>query len=1046
MRTNIKLLITLFFLTFFTFGIAQVKTVTGNVTDSDGFPVADAYVSVEGTENGVYTDLNGNYTIDANQGDTLSVEFVGFETQTIAVGSADTYNVKLSSGTVELEGVVATAFGIEREKKALGYAVSEVSGDDLSGSGEQNVIQGLAAKASGVQVIGSGGTPGASSKVIIRGIKSFSSTDPLIVVDGVVIDNSTIQSTAGDYPFNQNLSAVNASNRALDIDPDDIESVSVLKGPAAAALYGSKAGNGVIIYTTKKGKARRGIGIDLSYSTEISEVNKLPEFQNIYGAGVDGQFIEPANPGPDGLYGNNSSDPYGADDVSTGTPLSWGPDVRKANLPIYDNLGNFYKTGISQKVNLALYGGNEKQTFRVSTGYTNMEGIIPNSDMSRHNIRVSGDSKLGSIFKVGGSATYTRTAGTKIQNGSNLAGASLSLFRAPITFNLADYTLPGTGYSNNYFFLYDNPFYSAYKNPFTDEINRTNGNIYLSYIDLDWLNVTAKVSWDAYSDNRRQIYSISSFGDGNSMARGEVFYDNNSVRNYNAQLLFNGNRTLVEDLLDFRYDFGGEIISSFYDNLYSRGTTFSVRGLYNLSNASDLYTSNYISKQIKRGVFAQAEFDLKKQLYLTLNGRYDQSSTFDEAPLYGSASASWLFSETFNLGEFLSFGKFRYGYAVTGIEPSPYRLRTYFTQPTITDGFTNGLSFPFDGINGFAYSSRMQRGGLTPEKVKAHEFGLELGFLQNRINLDVSYYDQTSEDVFLSIPIASSSGFTSEYTNAATINNKGIEIGVNADIVKSKDFNWNLSTTFAKNKNEVISLANGVDEVSLESAFTSIGSFGIVGFPAGAFFGTRWKRDDNGNLIIGSNGVPLKDPQTGNIGDPNPDWTMGINNSFSYKGITLSALLDIRQGGDIWNGTMARLHRFGRSAESAENRDGTYVIQGVLEDGTPNDIAISPRTYFSNYVGDGGGAAEQFVEDGSWVRLRNVSISYRFSNFQKVSGMEFIRFVDVSLSGRNLWLSTKYSGVDPETSLTGAGSLINGLDYFNNPGTKSYFFGIKVGF
>lgn len=261
-----------------------------------------------------------------------------------------------------------------------------------------------------------------------------------------------------------------------------------------------------------------------------------------------------------------------------------------------------------------------------------------------------------------------------------------------------------------------------------------------------------------------------------------------------------------------------------------------------------------------------------------------------------------------------------------------------------------------------------------------------------------------------------------------------------------KDFNWNLSTTFAKNKNEVISLANGVDEVSLESAFTSIGSFGIVGLPAGAFFGTRWKRDDNGNLIIGSNGVPLKDPKTGNIGDPNPDWTMGINNSFSYKGITLSALLDIRQGGDIWNGTMARLHRFGRSAESAENRDGTYVIQGVLEDGTPNDIAISPRTYFSSYVGDGGGAAEQFVEDGSWVRLRNVSISYRFSNFQKISGMEFIRFVDVSLSGRNLWLSTKYSGVDPETSLTGAGSLINGLDYFNNPGTKSYFFGVKVGF
>lgn len=1039
MRTNIKLLFTVIFFAGSLLVWAQQKTISGQVTDSDGFPVSDAYVYVEGTDNGVYTDADGNYALSVNEGDTVAIEFIGFETETVTVGAANKYNVSVSQGgVIELGATVATALGIERDEKALGYGVSEVNGDELAGSGEQNIIQGLAAKAAGVQVIGSGGTPGASSKVLIRGIKSFSNTDPLIVVDGVPIDNSTIQSTAGDYPFNQNLSAVNASNRALDIDPNDIESVTVLKGPAAAALYGSRAGNGVIIYTTKKGKAKKGLGIDLSYSTEFSEVNKLPDLQNRYGAGTGGEYVSPADPGPDGLFFTN-------DDVAAGTPLSWGPDVYEANLPTYNNIDNFYQTGVSHNVNLALYGGGEKSNFRVSTGYTNMKGIIPNSKLTRANIRLTGDTKLGEEFKAGGTAAYIRTTGTKVQNGSNLAGVSLSLFRAPITFNLADYQLP-SGYTNNYFYIYDNPFYSVYRNPMHDEINRTTGNVYLTYLGLDWLNVTTKVGWDVYNDFRQQIYSISSLGDQNSLGLGEVFYDNNNVRNFNAQLLFNGSKDIVEDVVGFNYNFGGEIVTNYYDNQYSRGTTLAVPGIYNLSNASELYTSNYKSEEILRGVFAQAEFDYLDQLFLTLNGRFDESSTFDESPLYGSASASWVFSETFGLKEILSFGKLRYGYALTGITPAPYRLKTYFAQPIITDGFTNGLSFPYNGVNGFGYSSVLQRGGLKPETVKSHEFGIELGFLNNRINLDLSYYDQKSEDVFLFIPIAASSGFTSEYTNAASISNKGVEIELNADVIKTENFTWNLTTNFAKNENEVLSLANGVEEVSLESAFTSIGSFGIVGYPAGAFFGTKWERDGQGNLVIGSDGLPIVSSETGNIGDPNPDWTMGIRNSFTWKGFTLSALLDIREGGDIWNGTYARLNRFGRTAESAENRDGAYIIPGVLEDGSANNIEINARTYFSNYVGDGGAAAEQFVEDGSWIRLRDVSLSYRFSNFAKLAGMNYIKFVEFSVSGRNLWLETDYKGVDPETSLTGAGSLINGLDYFNNPNTKSYFFGVKVGF
>ena len=430
-----------------------------------------------------------------------------------------------------------------------------------------------------------------------------------------------------------------------------------------------------------------------------------------------------------------------------------------------------------------------------------------------------------------------------------------------------------------------------------------------------------------------------------------------------------------------------------------------------------------------------------------MTGRSESSSTFGEKNrtfFYPSFSGSWLFNKTLNLeNSWLNFGKIRASYAEVGITPDPYRNRNFYTNPFFTDGFTNGLSFPYGSANGFAFSRTLGNTGLEPERKKGLELGIALRLL-NRINIDFTYFKEKTEGILIARPISKATGFGFAYGNSGILDNKGHEIIISGDIINNKNFVWTLGLNHSAYKNETLELAEGVDEVSIESAFTSIGSYAIVGEPVGVFYGTKWKRNSNGELIIDSNGIPLKESEQGNVGDPNPDWIGGIRNTLTYKNLSLSAFLDFRQGGDVYNGTYARLNRFGRTQESATNRNGTYVIPGVKEDGSTNDIEISPVDYFQKYKGDGGGAAEQFVESVNWVRLRDVSITYNLkSSFVQNIGLTGLSF---SATGRNLWLSTNYKGVDPETSLTGAGSNIGGLDYFNNPGSKSYGFKINLTF
>lgn len=1042
-------------------GLQAQKTVRGKVTNADdnNESIPGVIVVEKGTNNSTQTNLNGDYSLQVKGAESIIVfSYVGMKSVELNAGK-DVMNVSMTSKG-NLKEVVVTALGISREKKALGYAVSEVSGSDLVRSGEANVIQGLAAKAPGIQITGSGGVPGASSKINIRGNQTFTGNNqPLIVVDGVPVDNSTFTSSAGDNPYNNNLAGVNSSNRALDINPEDIESVSILKGPAAAALYGQRAGAGAILYTTKKGKYKKGIGVTYSSSMEFQQVNKLPELQSTYAQGLPGDDGTPvfdvADPGPDKLF-----DTY--DDVSYGVSSSWGPTIASLDslgVTAHDNNAAFFKTGQNYNNQLSIDGGTENTMYRFSISNYKSSGIIPNSKLDRTTVRLTSEHKLSDKIKVGTTISYANTRSTRPQNGSNLSGIMLGLMRMPASYDINNY-MYDNGAVQTYFGLYDNPLYTAYYNPYNDKVNRVFGNTYVTIDPTPWLNIMYKAGIDQYSDLRRQIYSKSSAGDDNSLRYGQVSFDNVGTFQFYSDLLVNMKRDFSENLHG-KLTLGNNVWNSNFESNYSRGRNLIVDNFYNLGNAIERYTSNSQEKIRTYAFFFNGELDWKSAIFLNVTGRNEWSSTFSADNnnfFYPSANLSVVMNELVSLPDWFNFLKVRGAIAQSGISPQAYRNQTYYTQPLFADGFTNGNSFPYLGQVGYGISSIKGSSNLLPEIVTGKEAGIELKFLEGRVGVDVTRYNQTTQDILLDKPIAPSSGFTREYVNSGKMSNKGWEVALNLSPVQTDNFSWDITATWYKNKSEVLNLADGVDQVDIEAAFEDVGSYAVVGQPYGAFFGTAWQKTADGQLIIDpSTGLPFIDPERKALGNPFPDWLSGVRNTFTIKkNLTVSMLWDFRKGGAIWNGTWARLNRLGRTAESAD-REKNYVIEGVLATGVDdkgyaiagteaNKVEVTAFDYYRSYVGDAGGAIESAIQDGSWARLRELSVSYRLNFKPNSAGKRIIQYIDFNAGAINLLLFTKYKGVDPETSLTGAGSNIQGFDYFNNPGVKTFSFGIRAGF
>lgn len=1018
-----------FSLLFFALTAHAQRVIKGTITDKKGDPVIGANVVAKGTTVGTVTDIDGRYMLSVPEGTTaLVVSYTGYTNQELALGASNIADGSLEEGILLAETVV-TALGISKAEKSLGYSVSKLEGSELVRSGEVNAIQGLAAKSSNVNIVSSSGTPGASSKILLRGVGSFQlSSQPLIVIDNVPYDNSTNTVIGSDYAYNANLQGVSESNRGLDINPADIETINVLKGPSASALYGSRAANGVILITTKKGK--KGLSADFSSSLGFDKVNKLPEIQGLYGQGNGGG----------GKNADGTANPEGT--FATNTPNSWGPRIGSASVPNkYDNLGEYFETGTTFSNNLGISGGNDLLLFRLSLSNAKQNGIIPNTELDRKTIRLNAGTGYKKL-SVNASANYTLTNDIKAQQGSNPSGIMLPLFRAPISFNLLGGNGEG-GYTNldgsqhKYIVNYDNPYWTAYHNTNKGEVGRLAGVIAFKYDLASWVNLNYRTGLDIYNDYRQQIFDIGSNG---IDSKGEIWENNFKNEEYIHDLFasFSKNFSNITTGLTV----GTQLNDRKTKNIFARGRDMTIPGLYNLNNTTNKYADNEISRRKLAGIFASLDLGFKNFVYLNLSGRNDWASTFgpesDGSFFYPSASVAVVPSELFQSNLF-PFLKLKASYAQAGREPDPYTSATYYGNPTFTDGYTDGISFPFNGVNGFSINNTLGNIALRPELNTTFELGVEGRIFKELISYDFTYYDSKSSDLLISRPIAGSTGFGAITSNTGEMTNKGIELELGLHLFKSKPFNWDIDFNYAKNKNEVTKLANGVDQLSLESAFTGIGSYAIVGQPIGAFFGSKWKRNADGALIIGSNGLPQKQDLEGYIGNPYPEWLGGIRNTFSWKGLSLTGLLDLRQGQSLWGGTIGRLNRLGVTKQT-EARDKLYVIEGVKTDGTPNDIKISANSYFAAYLGDGGAAQEQLVFDGSWVRLRELTLSYALPKCLKG-----VQNISVYVTGRNIWLDTPYPGVDPETSLTGAGSNIGGFDYFNNPGAKSWIFGVNIG-
>jgi len=908
----------------------------------------------------------------------------------------------------------------------------------LQKSNEPNVIEGLAGKVSGVQVTGTSGTPGASSRIIIRGQKSINlSSQPLVVLDGQIIDNS-INNNAGS---GSNISGVDDSNRAIDLNPEDIESVSVLKGAAAAALYGENARNGVIIYTSKKGSKRKGLGVDFTASIGFDVLSNMIDLQHTYAAGTNGTtYIAPAQYGSDGFA------------TTAGTNQSWGPLISSVSgLNAYDNVKNFFQTGKTQNYNVAFSGGGDKGTFRASLGHLDQTGIVPNTSLKKTSFNVNADYNLTDKLSVGSDVLFTNTSGVRAQKGSNVAGIMLSLLRMPTTSDVRDYQTT-QGYNKNYYAYYDNPLYTVYNNPYTDQTNRVILNGHINYKYSKWFNALLRAGADTYTTHAQQNFSYTSNGNSTADGSGQVYIDTYNKSLYNVDLIFNGLVNLTSNI-NLNYNVGASINSAFANDLYSIGSKMLEINQYNLSNFSTFTAQNYDSKQIKEGVYGSLELGFYDQFYLTMTGRNDWNSTLpknNRSYFYPSILGSWLFSKTLDLPSWVSLGKLRGSYASTYASPGPYNTLTTYVTPYYYDTFNPQLYAPYGGVGAYGYSSTLKNPNLKPEHNKEYELGLELE-LFNRLHLNASAYKSTNYDLLVTSPIAASSGFSYSYTNGPSVENKGLEIELGYDILKGKNLEWNVTVNWSLNRNKVIALQDNLNYSAEGSDYFSGNLIPavVLGQPLGVLYGSYYERNSAGQLIIGSNGLPISASDSKIIGDPTPSWLGGVRNNFKYKGVSLSFLLDIRKGGDIWDGTLARLNRLGVTQTSADNRAATYVIPGVLEDGSVNNKAISNKTYYVSYVGDGSGSVNEtsIEKNVNWVRLRDVSLGYNFTKLlTNAHSLSFVRNAELTFSARNLFIITNYKGIDPENSFAGSSSNTIGFDYFNNPSTRSYYLTFKFGF
>lgn len=1049
---------------------AKDRQITGKVTDNDGNPLSGVTVIVKGTAVGAYTKNDGTYSLNVPEGKNIIIfRQIGRKQKEVTIGKDDFLSVTLEEDKVLMEEVVITAMGLERSKKAIGYSVEEVGGNLITESRATNLVDAMSGKVAGVRVNSSSGTPGASSYITIRGISSITGENqPLFVVDGIPIDNSQSYSGNPDDGRNNLLSGVGYSNRAVDINPDDIEAMTVLKGPAATALYGLRAASGAIIITTKKGKGVAGDPAKVSFTSTlgIDQVNKLPEMQNKWSQGISGSFNQPGS--SNGLSWGALIDTLSYNGISTkwdknGSIVSSNDPTAVKKVVPYDNLDLFFRDGISWTNALSLAGGTTLGSYYLSISNTTQDGIVPKSTFERTTVRLSADANIFNNLKATGTFMYTNSGGRRIQQGSNTSGVMLGLLRTTPTFdNSYGYGEDAVDHPDSYIFAdgsqrnyrggggYDNPFWTVNRNPFVDDVDRFIGNFQLDWMLTDWFSAMYRVGADIYSDVRKQEFSIAS----RTVPSGRVFNHNIGNSDLTSEFIMTFTHQVNEDL-GGKLLIGHNFFKTRYESQYVQGDGLIIPDFYHVSNTTGQINRISDDQLERQGFYGDLTVDYQQWLYFNGSLRMDQSSSLpkdNNSFVYGQGSASIVFTELFKNVFYespMNFGKLRLSYAIVGKDAPIYGTTTPFIPGTTADGWTDGVSFPYLGQVGYTMADVLGNDQLKPEKTTSFEFGLQLGFLDNMIGLDFTYYDAKSIDQIFNVPVSYATGYWRMVMNAGEMSNSGYEIVLNATPVRG-DLTWDIAVNFSQNKNMVDKLADGVDNIFL-GGFQGSSIRAVAGKPYGTIYGFGWMRDDNGNIMIDDDpesadyGFPILDPTEKDFGSAQPDWLMGIRNSLTWNGITFSFLIDIKQGGILWNGTKGALYYFGTHKET-ENRGYTKVFDGVKSDGSANDIEVvvdENWLAFNNGNGFYGSNTEDFIEDAGWVRLREVSLSYMLP--QSLTGATPFKDIMFTVTGRNLWLSTDYTGVDPETSLMGSHNA-QGLDYFNMPGIRSYIFSLNVKF
>ncbi len=1070
---------------------AQTKVVTGSVTSSDdGQPIPGVSVSVRGTTLGTITNIDGIFELTVpDDARTLVFSFVGMKNYEVEIGSQTTFNVTMETDVFGLDEVVVTALGQTREKKGLGYSVQDVSGDELVTAREANVVNSLQGKLSGVQITNSSGNVGAGSRIIVRGMSTLTGNNmPLFVVDGIPIQNN--YSDVGAY------SGTDYGNTTADINPADIETISVLKGANAAALYGSRAVNGVVLITTKSGKGvRKGLGVTIQENMMFSNPLKLPNFQDLYGQGYDGEFEY-----VDGDWGG----------VNDGIDESWGPRLDGRLIPQFnspydpvtgvreatpwvahpDNVKNLFQTGINRTTSIAVSRMEDNYNFRLSVSNQDQKGMIPNTDQRRNSFTLNASYNVTSKLRVGGSVNYINTKSDNIMSsGYTSAGIFQSTMqwfgRQVDTQWLKDHwqeidPVSGRNYNWNHSY-HDNPYWTLNKNTNSLDRERIIGYVDLSYEITDWMQFKGKLGIDGYSQNTKSVRAKNSHDwmDG----RFDNYEDYRNEITANAYL--NINKQFGD--LDLLATLGGELNHLDIRSDDTHVSSLIIPDLYAVSNAaSPATTGMYEGQGELQGVFASLNLGYKDFLFLDLTARNDWSSTLpvdNNSYFYPSVSLGFIFTEAFGLeSNILSYGKVRGSFAQVGGSANLYQLQG-----------TYGASDPFNGQPSLSYTNTLAPLGLKPQQKQSVEFGADLKFFNNRLSIDATYYDENTINQIMNIAISNTTGFSSKTINAGKIQNTGVELTVNVVPIQTNDFSWDITANWATNKNVVKELTGDLQYINLYS-----GSWGmtvrailneeygqmwgydivreneeVVLYPEGSpNAGEEWYIKYSGKPVVNSQGRYIRSPKQTVIGNVTPDWFGGVNNGFHYKNLNFSFLVDFRWGGDQYSitdwfgnyaGVMdatAAINDNGKNVRDPIEEGGGVKVDGVYgklvdgrvvftdaagnESGSPvqNASYVEALTFFEN---DYWGKPSLSIYDAGFVKLREVIVGYTFNDIPLLRDIG-VRDVNLSFVGRNLWLIySNMPHVDPENGIS-SGNTSVGMNSTPIPSARTMGFDLKINF